>query len=218
MTLRSDPYLILLGGDLSVTERLKTSIEGARVIAADGGMRHAPALGIIPELWVGDFDSVTPELVSRFANVERRPFPPAKNETDCEIAVSHALKAGARNLILAGALGGERTDHAFSHLTYSLALMQSGLEVRLTSGEEEAFPMGAGPRTYDLPKGSLFSILGLSELKGLTIEGARYPLCRFHAPFGATRTISNVADGPVTVSLQSGAAILLARPYDFSGA
>jgi thiamine pyrophosphokinase len=218
MTLRSETFLILLGGDLSVTERLKNSIAGARVIAADGGMRHAPALSVTPELWVGDFDSVTPELVSRFAQVERRPFPPAKNETDCEIAVNHALQAGGRNLILAGALGGERTDHAFSHLTYALALMQSGLEIRLTSGDEEAYPLAHGPRIYDLPKNSLFSILGLSELKGLTIEGARYPLDRFDAPFGATRTISNVAEGPVTVSLENGLAVLLARPYDFSGA
>lgn len=218
MTLRSETALILLGGDLTVTERLKTSIAGARVIAADGGMRHAPALGLVPELWVGDFDSVTADLVSQFAAVERRPFPPAKNETDCEIAVTHALQAGARRLILAGALGGERTDHAFSHLTYSLALMRTGLEVRLTSGEEEAYPLAQGPQVHDLPKGSLFSILGLTELRGLTIEGARYPLDDFHAPFGATRTISNVAEGPVTISVESGAAILLARPYDFSGA
>ena len=50
-------FLILLGGELTVTERLMRQISGARVIAADSGMRHAAALGVNPELWIGDFDS-----------------------------------------------------------------------------------------------------------------------------------------------------------------
>ena len=50
-------FAILLGGDLTVTPRLKSQIRGARVIAADSGMMHAAALHIMPELWVGDFDS-----------------------------------------------------------------------------------------------------------------------------------------------------------------
>lgn len=46
-------FVILLGGDLVVTERLKRQIAGARVLAADGGIRHAEALGVEPELWLG---------------------------------------------------------------------------------------------------------------------------------------------------------------------
>lgn len=46
-------FTILLGGDVTVTDRLKAAVEGSRVIAADGGMRHAAPLGLTPELWVG---------------------------------------------------------------------------------------------------------------------------------------------------------------------
>ncbi|MCB1719598.1 MAG: thiamine diphosphokinase, partial [Candidatus Competibacteraceae bacterium] len=48
-------FVILLGGDLSPTPRLRDQVAGARAIAADSGIRHAEALGLDPELWTGDF-------------------------------------------------------------------------------------------------------------------------------------------------------------------
>ena len=49
-------FAILLGGDFSLTPRVAAQIAGARVIAADSGIRHAASLGIVPELWTGDFE------------------------------------------------------------------------------------------------------------------------------------------------------------------
>lgn len=211
-------FAILMGGELTPTERLLRYIDGMRVIAADGGMRHAKTLGVTPERWLGDFDSTPQALIEQWPGIEREPYPPAKNETDGEIAVSAALELGAKKLLLAGALGGERSDHAFMHLLHAAKLAEDGIDVLLTSGEEEAYPLLPGSRTIDLPKGSLFSILGLDTLTGLTIANARYPLTDFHLPFGSSRTISNVAEGTVRFSLSSGRAIILARPYDLSGA
>lgn len=200
------------------TDRLAAHLSGARVIAADGGMRHAKPLGLKPELWVGDFDSTPQELIDAWPDVRREPYPPAKSETDGEIAVAAALERGATRLILAGALGGERSDHAFMHLLYAARLAEDGIDLLLTSGEEEAWPLLPGTRELELPKSSLFSILGLDTLTGLSIAGARYPLADFHLPFGSSRTVSNVAEGPVRFTLSSGRALILARPQDFSGA
>ncbi|MBX4869103.1 thiamine diphosphokinase [Rhizobium bangladeshense] len=210
-------FTILLGGELSPTERLRRAIGGSRFIAADGGMRHAMALGVIPELWVGDFDSTPPELEGDFLDVPKLPYPAAKAATDGEIAVSEAVARGARRLILAGALAGERSDHALQHLLSAVGLAEEGFDVLLTSGKEEAVPLLAGTIELDLPKGSMFSVSGFSELKGLSIENARYQLADFQLPFGSSRTISNVAEGKVRFSLKSGRAIVLARPYDLSG-
>lgn len=212
-------FTILLGGTLHPTSRLKAAVLGSRAIAADGGMRHAQPLGLTPELWVGDFDSSGNLPVEAFSEVQRVPYPAQKNLTDGEIAIEEARIRGATHLILAGALGGERSDHALMHLLLSVALAAEGLNVQLSSGEEEAWPLLPGKTvTLDLPKGSLFSILGFSALNGLSILGARYPLKDFSLAFGSSRTISNVAEGPVTLSLDSGDAIILARPYDMTGA
>jgi thiamine pyrophosphokinase len=213
-----ETYVVLLGGALVATPRLVADIAGARFIAADGGMRHARSLGVTPDLWVGDFDSTSPELLAAWPDVERQPYPAAKNETDGELAVSVAIGRGAARVILAGALGGERSDHALMHLIHAVSLAQAGIAIKLTSGEEEAWPLLQGAREIDLPKGSLFSVLGLSPLAGLDIDNVRYPLEDFSLPFGSSRTISNVAEGPIRLSLASGCAILIARPYDLSGA
>ena len=55
-------FIILLGGKLVRTPRLDAQMAGARVIAADAGMCHAAMLGVVPELWVGDFDSAPADL------------------------------------------------------------------------------------------------------------------------------------------------------------
>lgn len=211
-------FTILLGGALSLTDRLAHQLAASRFIAADGGMRHARLLGIVPDVWVGDFDSTEEALLADYASVPREPYPAAKAATDGEIAVEAALSRGADRLIFAGALGGTRSDHAFMHLLHAVALAERGLSVLMTSGEEEAYPLLAGPLEVDLPKGCLFSVLGLTELTGLSIVNARYPLDDFTLPFGSSRTVSNVAEGPLRFTLKSGRALVLARPYDLSGA
>nr|WP_316656865.1 thiamine diphosphokinase [uncultured Gellertiella sp.] len=211
-------FTILLGGTLVATDRVRAAVADSRVIAADSGMRHAAALGLLPELWVGDFDSADQALLDAWPEVERQPYPAQKAATDGEIAISEAIARGARSLLLLGAMGGERSDHALQHFAQALQLKAEGFEVMLSSGEEEGLPLLAGEIEVDLPGGSLFSIVGFSRLDGLSIRGARYPLENFTLPFGSSRTISNVALGPVHLTLEGGCGLFLARPHDMTGA
>ncbi|RWB65591.1 MAG: thiamine diphosphokinase, partial [Mesorhizobium sp.] len=169
-------FTILLGGDLIRTPLLDRQVAGTRVIAADAGMSHARTLSLTPELWVGDFDSVPADLPDELAAVPRQVFPAEKDKTDGELAIAAALERGATSLVLAGAFGGKRTDHAFLHLALSVRLAEAGTEVLLSSGAQEGIPLPRGKAGFDYADGTLFSILGFSDLSGLTVTGAKWPL------------------------------------------
>lgn len=205
-------FTILLGGDLAPTQRLKRQIAGGRVIAADSGILHAGTLGLTPELWIGDFDSTPEGSEQKFSDIPRKVFPPGKDKTDGELAVDAAIGRGATALILAGAFGGARADHAFLHLTLALRLAESGLAVALTSGTQEGNPLLHGENSFDLPDGTLFSVLGFSDLHGLSISGARWPLDAVEAPFGSSLTVSNEVSGRLVILLREGRAMLVSHP------
>ncbi|RWC04400.1 thiamine diphosphokinase [Mesorhizobium sp.] len=206
-------FTILLGGDLIRTPLLDRQVEGTRVIAADAGISHARTLRLTPELWVGDFDSVPADLPDELAAVPRQVFPAEKDKTDGELAIAAALERGATSLVLAGAFGGKRTDHAFLHLALGVRLAEAGTEVLLTSGAQEGVPLLPGKAGFDYADGTLFSILGFSDLAGLTVTGAKWPLNHVEVAFGSSLTISNEVKGRLEVALGSGSALLLAHPF-----
>jgi thiamine pyrophosphokinase len=206
------PFLILLGGELTVTERLMRQISGARLIAADSGMRHAAALGVEPELWIGDFDSSGAALQARYAHVPRLEFAADKAMTDGDLAIDEALRRGATRLVLAGALGGPRSDHAAHHMMKMLALAEAGIDVFLSSGNEEAWPLRHERQVLDLPHGTIFSVIAFETLTGLSLEGVRWSLDNADVSFGSSLTLSNEVNGACFASIRTGRAVILARP------
>lgn len=209
-------FTILLGGDLVATPLLDAQIAGTRIIAADAGMKHAVMLGVTPELWIGDFDSVPMDLPPELAAVERKIFPPEKDETDGELAIAEALGRGATSLLLAGAFGGPRADHAFLHFALAVRLAERGVDIMLTSGAQEGVPLLPGVRAFDYRDATLFSILGFSDLSGLGVAGAKWPLDAVAVPFGSSLTISNEVSGVLSVTLGEGRALLVAHPFPAS--
>lgn len=202
-------FTILLAGPIRPTAALRAAVGGTRVIAADAGIRHAAALGVEPELWVGDFDSERDEAAG--AGVPRLGFSTDKDETDGEIAIRLAVKRGASDLLLVGAFGG-RTDHAFAHLILALREAERGRRVELRDGTECGIPLPEG-KTLRVPArpGAAFSILKFGDLDGLTIRNARYPLEDVAVPFLSILTQSNEALGPVELRLRRGRAIVLVQ-------
>lgn len=206
-------FTLLLGGDLTVTPRLLAQIADSRVIAADSGMRHARELALVPELWVGDFDSTTVLLERAYPDIPRERFPAEKDKTDGELAVAAALAKGATSLVLAGAFGGIRSDHALLHLALALRLAEQGVDVLLTSGTQEGTPLRPGRMEYDFADATLFSIVGFSDLSGLSVSGARWPLQQVEVPLGSSWTVSNAVEGRLAVELGAGRALLIAHPF-----
>ncbi|OMH86554.1 thiamine diphosphokinase [Candidatus Liberibacter asiaticus] len=207
-------FAILLNGDIRVTNRLLCAIESCKVIAADGGICHASQLKVVPELWIGDFDSVDRTLLQQWSSIKRIFYPKEKDMADGEIAVHKALQSGARNIILVGSISGQRFDYALQHITLATSLKKKNINVTLTSGIEEVFILVPGKHSFDLPENSVFSIVCLEDIENITITGAKYTLSHHSLSLGSSRAVSNVVTKNLTIMLDQGLAILISRPYD----
>ena len=206
--------LVLLGGPLVATPALVAAAGRARlVIAADGGVRHAAALGVEPALWVGDFDSVNLEDLSRWAHLPRLEYPRDKDATDAELAAQAALKAKPARLLFAGGLGGE-LDHELGNLTLAVALARQGVRTALSSGPTWAFALTPPGLELDLVPGTPFSVVPLADLEGLSIKGGRWELEDARLPLGSGRALRNEAVGPVAVGLAGGYGLLVATALE----
>ena len=107
-----------------------------------------------------------------------RVFPAGKDKTDGELAVAAAIARGATSLVLAGAFGGPRADHAFLHLALALQACRGGHADAADQRRAGGRPLLPAQTDFDYATGTLFSILGFSELTGLSVSGARWPLDR----------------------------------------
>lgn len=167
------------------------------VIAADGGARLVSYFGLTPNAIIGDMDSITAEALERGqmqgASILR--YPPAKNETDLELALLYAVEQGAGWIRVIGAAG-DRLDQTLSNI-YLLGLPAlSGCDVRLVAGKQEAWLMMAGMTTIEGAAGDTVSLIPLSgAVQGIRTEGLHYPLKHETLSFGPARGVSNVLDG-----------------------
>jgi thiamine pyrophosphokinase len=176
------------------------------IIAADGGARIALALGLIPSAILGDFDSLTEAEINVFTDmgVHILRFPPAKDETDLELALTHALRAGHRPIRIIGGYGG-RLDQSIANLALLTAPDAIEADVRFDDGVTEAFfitEMGticgrAGETISLIPWGA--------PVEGIVTDGLAYPLNRETLRAHRTRGISNQMLGEIaTVRLKRG--------------
>jgi len=190
------------------------------VIAADGGARHAEALGRRIDLWVGDGDSIGADELAALerAGVPIRRFPVDKDESDTELALLAALDAGARRVTICGALGGARVDHELANVWLLGHPRLAGCDVRLLDAAVRIRLVGPGRIELGGQIGDLVSLLPFAgDAAGLATEGLRYPLRNESLRSGPSRGLSNVRvaeDASLVVG--SGRILLVETPATLS--
>lgn len=160
--------------------------EGDYCIACDAGFMYARDLGILPDLIVGDFDSLNelgPDAVRTLEEIrESDPdrimqLEVRKDDTDTMKAVKIALLKGYKKIFLYGALGGRRFDHSFANVQTLLYIKHNGgtgyimdHDKMLMIAENETVKFNRGNTGY-------VSVFSLSEkAEGVTIKGLSYTL------------------------------------------
>lgn len=153
------------------------------IICADGGYDHAVKMGIVPDILIGDFDSVS-ELPE---TAEKIKYPKRKDFTDGEIAVKYAVEHGFDDILLL-AMTGDRADHTITDILLLTqcpkgCIMDDNNEIYLLR-DSVAVGGKAGDTVSIVPVGG--------NVEGITTQNLEYLLNNETLYFGESRGVSNV--------------------------
>ena len=143
---------------------------GDFIIAADKGYDNALSLGSVPDLVVGDFDSMG--RIPDGDNVITLPV--RKDMTDLGYAVEKGFARGCREFILYGAVGGA-LDHTLANVAIAHDIACRGAKAQMI-GEEYSFTvLHDSSITFEARQSGRISVFALGgTAEGVTIRGLSY--------------------------------------------
>ncbi len=200
--------IIFINGNLSDLSQAKNIIKKEDfLIGADGGVKHILKLGLIPQIIIGDLDSISKEQACLFPTIK---YPTKKDKTDFELAIDYCLKNKFQEIIIFGILG-DRIDHLIASI-FLLAKTQTEnqlIKIKIIEGKKEIFVLNK-EITIRGKIGDEISIIPISEkLEGVTTDGLYYRLIDNTLLFGSTRGVSNIMNKTVAkITISKGIALI----------
>lgn len=157
------------------------------IIAADGGYLRCAALGLTPNLILGDFDSAPMPPQSEKTQV----FPAHKDDTDCMLAAKEGLARGCDDFTLAGCMGG-RLDHTIANIQTLVYLVNHGCRAQMVD-ERHILTVIVGSAALKVKNtGGYLSLFSLGDCcTGITLGGVEYPLSNAVLDNGFPLGVSN---------------------------
>ena len=188
--------VILTNGNLDKPELARSFIRpGSRIICADAGAHHAIAMGLEPDVVVGDLDSLSADLRVHLEELGVRfvVYPARKDQSDLELALQLAVEEGAAHIDLMATMGG-RLDQSLANLLLLTRPEWEAVHIRVIDGDEVAWVVhGKQHSEIDGQPGDTVSLVPLTpSVTGVFLEGVEWPLKDATLQLGSTLTISNV--------------------------
>lgn len=183
-------YVFLNGVMDSKNLFYKEILKGEKnIFCADGGLKYALDIGVVPlEIW-GDLDSADKNLVEKAEKMGSRviEFDSRKDFTDGELILSELVKKDFDKIIVLGGLGG-RTDHLLTNLN----LLFKFDNIIFTDEKEIIFRADSGT-IIEGHKDKTISFIPMSDVvEEITLTGFEYPLNKYTVHRGETICTSNI--------------------------
>jgi len=187
--------VIIANGEINDLQYVQEIIQDRYIICADGAAKYLRQINMVPDLLVGDFDSISSDdlLWMKAKKVNYEKFPPRKDQTDTELALEYAFKIlpKPRSIVIVGGLG-SRWDHSLANIMLLNNILDQGIEGKIISDNDEII-LAETNISINGEIGELLSIIPLtSVVKGITLEGLEYPLQNRDIKISSTLGISNV--------------------------
>ncbi len=199
--------IVIAGGDISAPAFYKPFVSEADfVICADSGYLNAKKIGVVPDLVIGDFDSMAQNELPD--SVERVVLPVEKDETDLHTCIHYAMEQGAEEILVFGGRG-SRLDHSLAAISLAYMAYLQGVRVRLIDAHNELL-IFSGEIELKKREGYHISLLPLTETSGIYTEGLYYPVHGGKMNWGNPYGVSNefVADN-AKIRVESGVMMLI---------
>lgn len=160
------------------------------LIAADGGANSLFKLGLLPDLIIGDFDSITGNVKAYYSDKSEFIKRKEQSDTDVEKALKYLIKKKFKDVVLLG-VSGRRIDHGIANL--SLVLKYSSLiNIKVIAGSSVLSVLDKS-KTIRAAVGETISVFGFAPNGQITSTGLEFPLKDSSLFFGTEESISNKA-------------------------
>ena len=184
-------YLISIGGN-STSNVLSIESNFEEIIAVDSGVEHLFKLSLDPTTLIGDLDSISKKSLDELkkSGVKILAFNSKKDQTDFELALNYLEEAEKSKVYIIGGESGE-IDHLIS--IFLLIPSRSFFQniIWLYGDKKIIFRQKLELSIKKLTK---FSIIPLSDLTNLSIDGAEWNLDNENIQFGETLTLRNITN------------------------
>lgn len=199
--------LIFANGVLDEVAWIRPYLPQATAVwAADGGSKHLYRLNHLPDRVIGDMDSLQPEI-RVWLTENQVPFnqhPPAKDETDLELALLLAAAQPDADIWLFGLLGG-RLDQTLANIFLLTHPALADKKVQLITPTERAWLVRQQTEIVG-QVGDLVSLIPLAgDAQGVTATGLQWRLQNETLHVGQARGVSNrLTAEKATVQVENG--------------
>jgi len=202
----SSKYIILAGAHIDDYEWLGQQINRRdTVICADSGARHAKALDIVPDIIIGDFDSIASDLLDFYADQCAVIQDDDQNKTDLMKALGQTSHASPVEIY--GAIG-QRADHDFSNYLILKEMDKPDNIILKSKGEKRRVVKSSVTLNGDA--GDKIGVFPLSPIKNLIFQGLKFPSHALdHAhEFGWNGACNELTQKSATITFDSGTILL----------
>lgn len=205
--------LIISSGEIINCDLLKEEIKNSDyIICADGGLDHLLNIEELPDIVVGDLDSISKDSMKYIKdnNIEVLKFPSRKNMTDSELAIELAKDKGAKNITLIGSTG-TRLDHSLGNIFLLKRISEWGIEAKLVNNTNVIRYVSSN---LDIKKNENFKYVSIIpiDLNGaiVSLSGFIYPLDRYKIDYTSTIGISNeIEDISACIDIHEGEVLVI---------
>lgn len=209
--------LIISGGNIEIDfalEILKKPFD--HIIAVDAGLRFCCEQKIVPTRIVGDFDTLSPEILAWYkenTEIEIREFNPVKDATDTQIAIELAMELGSSRITVLGGTG-TRMDHVLGNIQTMYLPLEKGIACEMLDSHNRIRLIRGQHRIRKAEQyGKYFSLIPLTtDVTGVTLTGVKYPLNRHHFTVlgsGSFGVSNEVTEDEAEIFMENGIFVLI---------